>query len=828
MRGLLVAAGLCVGGTSAWADETVGATDCTTSLDAEGSYSTSYTIKGDGYVHFTFVNHNNAGYNWENWYLYCANNDKSTEYFRLRADNCEDKTLSNTNCVSNFDWSNFNTDMNGATVDMYVSRIGSVVSVSNIITTTSDKTYNYCYSYVNTSMSANITVWLGVRLSYLTISAAESYRYNNAYSYDFNSSTHPFTYSSTNSVVMSYPVSINGGEDNKMHLAVFSADRTMSLSYAGNTTFTGVTDYVYEFDWNASSSNGNGNTLTVNGASGTLLTVSQAGNDKPEKTFSANSEKLATHSYASSRDLNDPTAFYHFIFSANATKGVYLTVLYNGTTVVVANQRISDFTTIASIQDVCGKAYHHVVWDDLSLKTAVPTGVVATPTYTITAPVGTSRKFTLECATSNTTIFYATSDLEKENTEWQEYSSEVTTDAATIYAYAKDEDGYTSAKMSFSTGAGTAISLNKPTVAPTSLAIAEDALYYPTVNASYSASGIEFVHVPTLTASFNGSAVSLPYTPTTSGKLIVTASCEGYTSAFEEYDVVGYTKVLWEDYTTLDAIISTGNSSSIRKWSGNNHFELDEGYGIKAIRTDGKAWVQINKAGMIAYEVLSSDHVTSNTYIDVANSNSGNDSFKYFDNGLILSKIYYFTEGMSSTISSAGWATLYTDKALDFSGVSGLTAYTASLSGTTVTLTEVDNVPANTGVVLKADENTYSIPVIASSSTAQGDLLGSVDKATAYDAFSGYTLYMLVLNDDSKAQFVPVTEGEIAAGKAYLKVSNATPARNLNVVFAGESTGISDVKNIVEGAGYYNLNGQRVNQPTKGLYIVNGKKIIMK
>ena len=190
----------------------------------------------------------------------------------------------------------------------------------------------------------------------------------------------------------------------------------------------------------------------------------------------------------------------------------------------------------------------------------------------------------------------------------------------------------------------------------------------------------------------------------------------------------------------------------------------------------------------------------------------------------------YKVESVSATITSAGWATLYTPYALDFSGVTGLEAYTAAVSESAVTLTKVNNVPAGTGVVLKGAANTYNIPVIASSTTDKGHLLGSATEATDYNAYDGYTLYMLKMVNE-KAQFVPMTSGSLAAGKAYLKIASgaSSTARSLNVVFADETTGIQTVQG--EGIavdGYFNLSGQRVSQPTKGLYIVNGKKIIVK
>jgi alpha-amylase len=191
--------------------------------------------------------------------------------------------------------------------------------------------------------------------------------------------------------------------------------------------------------------------------------------------------------------------------------------------------------------------------------------------------------------------------------------------------------------------------------------------------------------------------------------------------------------------------------------------------------------------------------------------------------------VTYPAQAVPATITSAGWATLYTPYALDFSGT-GLTAYTATVSENTVTLNPVENVPANTGVVLKGNQGNYSIPVIASSSTEKGSLIGSAIDATACPAASG-TYYILTKVGD-KAQFNPATSGSIAAGKAFLHVGGS--ARTLSVVFADETTGVSDATRLknneesIKNGEVYNLAGQRVSQPTKGLYIVNGMKVSVK
>ena len=213
-----------------------------------------------------------------------------------------------------------------------------------------------------------------------------------------------------------------------------------------------------------------------------------------------------------------------------------------------------------------------------------------------------------------------------------------------------------------------------------------------------------------------------------------------------------------------------------------------------------------------------SDPFTLTEATDIYTSTGGTST--YFDYVIIRKT------AVPATITAAGWSTLYTDYALDFSGVDGLTAYTATCDGSKVTLTEVENVPAGTGVVLKGAANTYNIPVIASSATAKGDLKGSTTEAKAYDTANNY--YYLALNGE-EAQFKKLAEGgSIAAGKAYLQLSiGGAPSLNIDL---GGTTGINAVQGsefTVNGE-YYNLAGQRVTQPTKGLYIVNGKKVVVK
>lgn len=179
------------------------------------------------------------------------------------------------------------------------------------------------------------------------------------------------------------------------------------------------------------------------------------------------------------------------------------------------------------------------------------------------------------------------------------------------------------------------------------------------------------------------------------------------------------------------------------------------------------------------------------------------------------------SSAVALTIGSIGWATLYTPVALDFSSVSGLTAYTASF-GSTISLTEVSQVPARTAVILKGNEGSYTIPTATTAAAVSTDLVGT---ATGLVATSG--CYVLAKIDDSTVGFKLVESGTgIPGGKGYY--FNPSAART-HFTFDGESTAISSLQQVPTAAQpVYDLQGRTVKAPVKGLYIIGGKKIIRK
>ena len=173
------------------------------------------------------------------------------------------------------------------------------------------------------------------------------------------------------------------------------------------------------------------------------------------------------------------------------------------------------------------------------------------------------------------------------------------------------------------------------------------------------------------------------------------------------------------------------------------------------------------------------------------------------------------------TITSAGYATFSSAYAVSIPD--GVEAYAAKLNGDKVTLTKVDgDVPANTGVILKAAEGVYDLSVVASAEAIDTDLLPSDGSVTGDGS-----IYVLN-NVGGKVGFYKLAIGNtLEAGKAYLEIIAESPARGF-IGFEG-ATGINEVnvnKAAVAKTGkIYNLNGQIVSKPSKGLFIVDGKVV---
>lgn len=183
--------------------------------------------------------------------------------------------------------------------------------------------------------------------------------------------------------------------------------------------------------------------------------------------------------------------------------------------------------------------------------------------------------------------------------------------------------------------------------------------------------------------------------------------------------------------------------------------------------------------------------------------------------------ILVYAAKSKAVVGEAGYATFSSIMNVDMTGVN---AYSAKYNGEEVELTPVTAVPANTGVIIQAAANTYELTNIESADDIADNELKVSDGTVVGD---GSTIYVLNKVADKVGFYLLKSGNKLAAGKAYLKIGGGS-ARAFIGISGMDVTGISTVKQ-AEGKKddvIYNLNGQRVNNPRKGLFIKNGVKFL--
>ena len=199
-------------------------------------------------------------------------------------------------------------------------------------------------------------------------------------------------------------------------------------------------------------------------------------------------------------------------------------------------------------------------------------------------------------------------------------------------------------------------------------------------------------------------------------------------------------------------------------------------------------------------------------------------------------------------VSAAGYATLYLDYAAEIPD--HVKVYIAtSVEGDRLMMTQVTGVlPANTGVIVRAKEGTYTF--VESDDTpanVDGNLLSGTATDTYITAESGYRYYVLAQKEGLVGMYRPkLTDGRFLnnANKAYLALESSglgifddetnteDEGGQLSNRLRFDFGGTTDVEMTTDNGGktmvIYDLQGRRVENPTKGIYIVNGQKVMVK
>ena len=609
---------------------------------------------------------------------------------------------------------------------------------------------------------------------------------------------------------------------------------------AGETTLFNIADPA------------SGTTMTLNYGESSTANITVAGMNK-SKRFSANTKDV----------YNTKNYWYHITIVGDPTNGVKMTMKScadEPVTVVEDVVLSATNVTPSSLIVKLGSITSHGI-DDLSLTYYVEGEVVQNPIPAYTAVDGINRTITATCETEGATIQHSADGI-----TFEDGASLVVSESCTVYFKAVKGTSESDV-ISFDVVAGEEIVLNTPVInrtSDTSVTISADQsklLLSPDATIYYTYGDEK--------GSFTGSK-----TLTVAADAVITAYAEfeGYTTSetaeravalfpsyYNQIENTASKTSGWSANAFSDETITASERTYAAlllddaQWGKNIYLQTDGAWGLRTsgnwyINSDTKeSWLlmqNMKKGDIIVVDVTYPASSTVNATFSKYTYGS-RQAYEVDEDGnveLAFKKInastmdyFYGVYAYQSSVSvpcTNGFATYANhDVALDFTGVSGLTAYTATVEGDVVTFTPATKVPAGTGLLLKGA--TADVPMIASADAISENIFYAPTTAVASLNYDQDDYYNYILTSvGGNVGFYRANNNSVAVGKAYLRIAKSTGARQFTFIGLdndSETTGIADVKGMnSDNKNFYNLNGQRIVAPQKGLYIVNGKKVIIK
>ena len=197
------------------------------------------------------------------------------------------------------------------------------------------------------------------------------------------------------------------------------------------------------------------------------------------------------------------------------------------------------------------------------------------------------------------------------------------------------------------------------------------------------------------------------------------------------------------------------------------------------------------------------------------------------------------SDGIITTLGEYEIGTFYANEAMIIP--EGIKAYVATSNPVmengegVITMTKIEDgiIPAETGAVICGEAGQYLFTKASTEgTTVAGNLLrgyaGTAEYAEVALPTDGSVNYVLTVKDGKVGFYKKASGFKVYNNKAYLNVPAAQNVRSLAIRFDGDgSTGVDmTTDNSQQTTVIYDLQGRRVENPTKGIYIVNGKKII--
>lgn len=200
-------------------------------------------------------------------------------------------------------------------------------------------------------------------------------------------------------------------------------------------------------------------------------------------------------------------------------------------------------------------------------------------------------------------------------------------------------------------------------------------------------------------------------------------------------------------------------------------------------------------------------------YTDAAGGDQTAEHYRY-----LLEKV----TSLPVTITSAGFASFYSPVALTVPAE--LTAYVGTISGDKLVLTTTDVIPAGKGVILQGAEGTYNL-TIGGSSDATSSIKGGYATVTTASIDGG--VYTLTKDNENKPIFRQYEGTTLAGFKGYLLASEAAGVKSFAIDFYTDAITALQAEKLKNDQRVFDLNGRRVERVKRGMYVVNGRKVLI-
>lgn len=275
-------------------------------------------------------------------------------------------------------------------------------------------------------------------------------------------------------------------------------------------------------------------------------------------------------------------------------------------------------------------------------------------------------------------------------------------------------------------------------------------------------------------------------------------------------------------------------SFALAPWVANNTSE-----DAKVIVTLANATFGNGEATMILNtgNLTQREFTTFDQYTIVGNSESvtitfsGEGSYdRFFLDNVVVGGGSQPEHEINLTFSSAGYLTWVATADIDFSQTEGVTAYQiteATPQG--ITVEEVQKAPKDAALLLKGSGTVQLKRTSDVADLTNNKMLACKDASVVGITGSATSTDIYVLGNGNKGLGFYMLSGTLQAGKGYLNISVGAGAKPSFITFE-ETTGISNaaVETTEDDGTYFNLQGVRIMNPQKGIYIKNGKKIVIK